>query len=233
MRTARKPAKKPAKKSAKEPSRSATSGKPKHAGAREEKYHHGDLHQALLRAAETVLTRDGLQGLTLRAVAREAGVSHAAPTHHFGDLSGLVSELAAIGFRRFNAAMAEAANVEGDANVRGRARAHAYVGYARANPQMYGLMFRTEKLDMMRPALRDAASASFSSLAQSVGAVSPEQTEDDITADKIGAIIQVWALMHGYTMLLLEGRLNGVFERSGSTPDSLLDAVLLAAIGRA
>src|SRR5882762_10020761 len=61
-------------------------------------YHHGALHEALLNAAEKLLERDGLQGLTLRAVAREAGVSHAAPTHHFGDLTGLVSELAAIGF---------------------------------------------------------------------------------------------------------------------------------------
>ncbi len=63
-------------------------------------YHHGDLHEALLQAAERVLERDGLAGLTLRAVAREAGVSHAAPTHHFGDLTGLLSELAAIGFRQ-------------------------------------------------------------------------------------------------------------------------------------
>ena len=71
-------------------------------------YHHGALRDALLEAAERVLERDGLAGLTLRAVAREAGVSHAAPTHHFGDLTGLVSELAAIGFRQFNAAMAAA-----------------------------------------------------------------------------------------------------------------------------
>src|SRR5258708_10545516 len=75
----------------------------------ESPYHHGDLHEALLKAAEQVLERDGLPGLTLRAVAREAGVSHAAPTHHFGDLTGLLSELAAIGFRQFGAAMAAAA----------------------------------------------------------------------------------------------------------------------------
>src|SRR4051812_37653561 len=67
------------------------------------RYHHGALHDALLKAAEQVLERDGLSGLTLRAVAREAGVSHAAPAHHFGDLTGLLSELAAIGFRQFNA----------------------------------------------------------------------------------------------------------------------------------
>src|SRR4051795_7499398 len=95
-------------------------------------YHHGALHEALLKAAEKVLERDGLQGLTLRAVAREAGVSHAAPTHHFGDLAGLVSELAAIGFRQFNAAMA-AADCSGPSMLeKAMARAKAYVAYARA-----------------------------------------------------------------------------------------------------
>src|SRR5256886_3842799 len=88
-------------------------------------YHHGALRDALLKAAETVLERDGLQGLTLRAVAREAGVSHAAPTHHFGDLTGLISELAAIGFRQFNAAMAAAPSMAGGANP--KARVMAYV----------------------------------------------------------------------------------------------------------
>ncbi|MGB6639023.1 MAG: helix-turn-helix domain-containing protein, partial [Bradyrhizobium sp.] len=60
------------------------------AGSENTSYHHGGLHAGLLEAAERVLERDGLSGLTLRAVAREAGVSHAAPTHHFGDLTGLV-----------------------------------------------------------------------------------------------------------------------------------------------
>src|ERR1700757_5120858 len=99
-----KPKRKPAQKPTKAPARRGVGGQPS--------YHHGDLHDALLKAAETVLERDGVQGLTLRAAAREAGVSHAAPTHHFGDMTGLVSELAAIGFRQFNAAMAEACGAE-------------------------------------------------------------------------------------------------------------------------
>src|SRR5882757_2625180 len=91
-------------------------GAPRTAGASEDSpYHHGALRDALLKAAETVLERDGLAGLTLRAVAREAGVSHAAPTHHFADLTGLVSELAAIGFRQFNTAMAAAGSAAGPA----------------------------------------------------------------------------------------------------------------------
>src|SRR5262252_8981675 len=81
------------------PARSRRSARGAHS-SQETPYHHGALRDALLQAAERVLERDGLAGLTLRAVAREAGVSHAAPTHHFGDLTGLVSELAAIGFRQ-------------------------------------------------------------------------------------------------------------------------------------
>ena len=136
--------------------------------AGETPYHHGDLHDALLAAAERVLERDGLAGLTLRAVAREAGVSHAAPTHHFGDLTGLLSELAAIGFRRFNEAMAAAGRNETHSLMKALARAKAYVAYAQARPGMYGLMFRTERLDMTRPSLHEAATASFEGLANAV-----------------------------------------------------------------
>ena len=75
------------------------------------------------------------------------------------------SELAAIGFLRFNAAMREADGLGGTPAEKAMARARAYVAYALANPAMYGLMFRTERLDMTRPALRDAADASFSGLA--------------------------------------------------------------------
>src|SRR5437588_7018998 len=111
-------------------------------------YHHGALRDALLQAAERVLERDGLAGLTLRAVAREAGVSHAAPTHHFGDLTGLLSELAAIGYRMFNAAMVAADSSGPSPLDKAMARAKAYVAYARAHPGMYGLMFRTERPDL-------------------------------------------------------------------------------------
>ena len=108
-----------------------TGRKPRAAAADDTPYHHGALRDALLQAAERVLERDGLAGLTLRAVAREAGVSHAAPTHHFGDLTGLVSELAAIGSRQFNQAMAKSCAPDTPFPVRGLARAHAYVGYPR------------------------------------------------------------------------------------------------------
>src|SRR2546430_17200967 len=77
-------------------------GKKRPAAKHAAPYHHGSLREAMLRAAESVLERDGIGGLTLRAAAREAGVSHAAPKNHFGDV---MSDLAAVGFARFRAAM--------------------------------------------------------------------------------------------------------------------------------
>jgi AcrR family transcriptional regulator len=198
-------------------------------------YHHGDLHDALLKAAEMVLERDGLAGLTLRAVAREAGVSHAAPTHHFGDLTGLVSELAAIGFRQFNAAMAVAGAIEGSGLEKAMARAKAYVAYAQAHPGMYGLMFRTERLDMSRPSLHDAASASFAGLAGAIGASRQEQiSEEALSMDQAAAIVRAWSLVHGFTMLLLDGRLTDILRRlpKGTDAAMLLDAMLRSTAGR-
>src|ERR1700759_685159 len=142
-------------------------------------YHHGALRDALLQAAERVLERDGLAGLTLRAVAREAGVSHAAPTHHFGDLTGLVSEIAAIGFRQFNQAMADACTPDTPYPGKGLARAKAYIAYAKAHPGMYGLMFRTERLDYSRPSLHEAAESSFAGLAHAIAASRHERIAEE------------------------------------------------------
>jgi AcrR family transcriptional regulator len=198
-------------------------------------YHHGALRDGLLQAAERVLERDGLAGLTLRAVAREAGVSHAAPTHHFGDLTGLVSELAAIGFRQFNATMGAARAAAAAGPERALAGAKAYVGYAQAHPGMYGLMFRTERLDMSRPSLHEAANASFAGLASAVGASRHEHiSEEALSLEQAAAIARAWSLVHGFTMLLLDGRLADILRRlpKGTTVETLLEAMLKLTIGK-
>jgi AcrR family transcriptional regulator len=195
-------------------------------------YHHGALHDALLKAAERVLERDGLAGLTLRAVAREAGVSHAAPTHHFGDLTGLLSELAAIGFRMFNAAMVATRNSETLPVMKAMATAKAYVGYAQAHPGMYSLMFRNERLDMTRPSLHEAATAAFQGLANSAGASG--EALNELSFDQAAVIARNWSLVHGFTMLLLDGRLKDILHRlpEGTSPGQLLDAMMRSAVGR-
>jgi AcrR family transcriptional regulator len=121
-------------------------GKKRRAAKRAAPYHHGSLREAMLRAAESILERDGIRGLTLRAAAREAGVSHAAPKNHFGDVMGLLSDLAAVGFARFRAAMEAHIRKTDPAPARLEAIGRGYVTFARTHPDLFLLMFRSERL---------------------------------------------------------------------------------------
>ena len=201
----------------------------KKTGGDESPYHHGDLHGALLKAAKRVAERDGLQGLTLRAVAREAGVSHAAPAHHFGDVTGLLSELAAIGFKTFSAALGEAAAAANSPEAAAEGRANAYVTFARENPCMFQLMFRAERLDHSRPALHEASTAAFANLARLV-AVRRHETvvPDQLTLAQAADIARMWSMVHGFAMLYLDGRLQEILAGlpAGTTAETLLAAML-------
>jgi AcrR family transcriptional regulator len=190
-------------------------------------YHHGSLRQALVQAAERILARDGLQGLTLRAAAREAGVSHAAPKNHFGDLAGLLSDLAAVGFERLGVALM--ANVrDGDPMpARMDVIGQGYVAFAKANPALFLLMFRSERLDFSRPALREAAGAAFGALSGAVGEHRHETLETKLTLPQAAGVAASWSLVHGFAMLLLDGRLKGLLRR---LPPGVDDRALLSAI---
>lgn len=192
----------------------------------ERPYHHGSLKQAMLAAAERILERDGIAGLTLRGAAREAGASHAAPKNHFGDLSGLLSELAAIGFARFREAMLAEAEGSESPPSRMRAAGRGYVKFARANPGLFLLMFRGEKLDMRRPALRKAADEAIAVLAGGGASAGPAPAE--LTLDQAARMAGAWAGVHGLAMLLIDGRLDAVLHRlpEGTSEEDLLARLL-------
>jgi AcrR family transcriptional regulator len=190
-------------------------------------YHHGALHEALLQAAETILERDGLPGLTLRAAAREAGVSHAAPTHHFGDMSGLLSELAASGFRKFGAALSAVAAAKASAGERMDAMGEAYVAFAREHPSMFLLMFRSERLDVTRPALHEAMEEAFGLLMRGVSA--RRGAEVRVASLALTAeIVRAWSMVHGFAMLMIDHRLEHVLSQlpEGTNEHDLLRAML-------
>ena len=191
-------------------------------------YHHGSLREALLQGAERILERDGIQGLTLRAAAREAGVSHAAPKNHFRDLSGLLSELAASGFERFVAMMQANVRATDPPAARMSAIGRGYITFARTHPSLFLLMFRGERLDFSRPALRAAVEASGRVLSGAVGAVRDEGMAPTLTLAQAAHIVSSWSLVHGFAMLLLDGRLKPLMARlpSGTGPDALLAAML-------
>lgn len=194
---------------------------------RPETYHHGSLRGALLQAAERILERDGIQGLTLRAAAREAGVSHAAPKNHFGDMAGLLSDLAAVGFERFVATMQANVRDSDPAAQRMAAIGRGYVTFARTHPGLFLLMFRSERLDMSRPALRAAVDASGRVLSGAVGAVRDESMAPALTLPQAAGIVGAWSLVHGFAMLLLDGRLKTLMARlpPGTDPEALLAAI--------
>lgn len=188
-------------------------------------YHHGDLRTAMLTAAETVLDRDGLDALTLRAAAREAGVSHAAPVHHFGDLSGLLSSLAASGFTRFRAHLLAAADAVGaDPQARLTALCTAYIGFARAFPGLFQLMFRSSRLDWSVPALARAAEAAFSLLtADAIGNdVKPAAAPG---FDRLALALSRLSMAHGAAMLSLDGRLDAFAAREDADVEALIAAI--------
>ncbi len=207
-----------------------SAAKAAHKPDREQPYHHGDLHGALLKAAKRVAEREGINGLTLRAVAREAGVSHAAPSHHFGDVTGLLSELAAIGFTKFSEQLGAATCSETAPEAVAARKASAYVSFARENPCLFQLMFRGERLDHDRPALREASESAFRKLAGIVAARRHEEVvPDHLTLEQAADIARIWSLVHGFAMLYLDGRLSPIMDGlpPGTTEESLLAAMLM------
>ena len=93
-------------------------------------YHHGDLREALIKAGLTILEKDGVEALTLRACARKAGVSHAAPQHHFAGIDDLLAEIAATGFEDFVESLDQAAAHATSPVEKLKAMGQGYVAFA-------------------------------------------------------------------------------------------------------
>lgn len=191
-------------------------------------YHHGSLREALLGAAERILERDGIQGLTRRAAAREAGVSHTAQKNHFGDIIGLLSDLAAIGFQKIATTMRAEVRETDSPGARLEAIGRGYVKFARNHPGLFLLMYRGERLDMNRPALRDAVASAARVLYDAVGAVREENLAETLTLAQAAHVASAWSLVHGFAVLLLDGRLSRLMAHlpHGTNPEALLRAML-------
>ena len=178
-----------------------------------DRYHHGDLREALLAAGEAVLAERGVEDFTLRECARRAGVSHAAPAHHFGDAAGFLAELAAVGFDRLTAAMEERRAGSGPEPL---AQLHAigrgYITFAVRNRALFQIMFRHDGIGAGSPSLQRAGATAFgvlqAAMARVIAAHRPAQAP-------LPSLALAWSAVHGFATLLIERQLDACLGQDG------------------
>jgi AcrR family transcriptional regulator len=169
-------------------------------------YHHGDLARALLDAADKIIEEEGLESFTLRSCARRAGVSHAAPAHHFKDRAGLLSAYAASIFRDLTSHVQMLIE-----QARLQALGLAYIRFALQRPSAFSLIFRCEALDKNIEELKEASDACFQVLIDVVQALMPQANKEAVLLSSMLA----WSTVHGFATLWLEGNFARVCQQQG------------------
>lgn len=197
------------------------------------RYHHGDLPAALLQAAEAALDEAGLENFSLRAVAKRAGVSHAAPAHHFKDTQGLLTALAARGYRRFVKAQ-EARQSKADPSPIEQAVASGlgYIDFAEAHPALFRLMFSSQKPDRSDPGFAAAALEAYAKLEREAAALLPADAE---ASDRTTVVMASWSVVHGLAELIISGRAErplALSLQSSQSRDAAIRAIILKVHGR-
>ncbi|MEV7314783.1 TetR/AcrR family transcriptional regulator [Streptomyces microflavus] len=166
----------------------------------ERTYHHGDLRRAILSAALDAIAAEGPAALSLRDLARRAGVSHAAPAHHFKDRTGLLTAVAAEGYALFADALAGAPDL--------RERGVAYVRFAATHPAHFEVMFQPDLYRADDPDLLSAQARATDALRAGLADLPPGGRGED---DRLAGVA-AWSLAHGFATLLLSGNLADALE---------------------
>jgi AcrR family transcriptional regulator len=169
----------------------------------EKPYHHGNLRAALLERAERTLSDEGTRGLSLRGLARDVGVSHAAPRRHFPDKQALLDALAEDGFERLGADLGQAIeNAPGESFAeRFTAMARAYVRFATEHAALLDLMFAAKQ----RPEAEDVRAAAERAFAQPLALVADAQARGEVVrGDPQGVALVAWAAIQGFASMAAE-----------------------------
>jgi AcrR family transcriptional regulator len=174
------------------------------------RYHHGDLRRVLLEAAVEAIDEAGPAALSLRDLARRAGVSHAAPAHHFGDKAGLLTAVAADGFRLLAATLGDAYRATGSFLEVGV----AYARFAVTHRAHFEVMFRPELYRSDDPELAQARDAARSLLYPPAA--------DGSGGDDLRAAVAAWSLVHGLITLWLNRNLP---PQLGDDPEQIVREV--------
>ncbi len=170
-------------------------------------YHHGNLREVLLEKAAEAIEEDGIGALSLRAVARRAGVSHGAPAHHFRDKAGLLTALATQAMDRFRATLSDAAREAGDSErEKLRAIGMAYVCFAAEHPARFRIITRSEFIRRDAPEFSASYQSTIDMVKDAVIAAQREGWGRDM--DPMALVITAWSTAHGLATLWLDGVLE-------------------------
>lgn len=176
-----------------------------------QRYHHGDLRRALLDAAEEEIEIQGIEGFSLRKVAKRAGVSHAAPAHHFGSADGLLTALAAHGFRVFLDTMKERQKdfaPDGRSQIKGAGI--GYIDFAERHNALFRLVFSSIRPDHDDEDLDAAAFDAFNHLVNCVAAITGKNAFED--EESMTHALALWSMAHGFADLMSSQRMKPLTE---------------------
>jgi AcrR family transcriptional regulator len=196
-----------------------------HGGFERRGYHHGNLREALVEAALTLIAEKGPAGFTIAEAARLAGVSPGAPYRHFRDAEALLAEVALRGFERFAALLAAAWNSGRPDPIRAfEAIGRAYLAFARDEPAFYAAMFETRMAFNDHPGLLAAGDRAFAVLREAAerltSGLPPGQRPPPLMV-----ALHVWALSHGIASLFV--RADPSRRKLPMSPEDLLEAGVL------
>jgi AcrR family transcriptional regulator len=188
-------------------------------------YHHGNLREALIDAALTLIADKGPAGFTIAEAARLAGVSPGAPYRHFRDAEALLAEVALRGFERFGASLAAAWNDGRPDPLRAfEALGRAYLAFARQEPAYYAAMFETHISFEAHPGLLSASERAFAILRQGADRLTAKLPREDRPPSLMMAL-HVWAMSHGIASLFV--RADPSRRKLPMSPEELLEAGVL------
>jgi AcrR family transcriptional regulator len=172
-------------------------------------YHHGNLPQALLQAAEAALEARGASALSLRELSREVGVSHTSPRRHFADKQALLDALAQTGFQRLDAVLARTLRARvRNFSVRVTNLAQAYVEFALKHPALWALMFEAKHRPGAPTELIGAADAAFSHGPTLIK--SGQAAGEIVPGDPARLSLTLSAALQGLVTISTEGKFKGV-----------------------
>ena len=178
-------------------------------------YHHGDLREALIQAADAIITEGGIEAFSLRAAAQRAGVSPGAPAHHFGSAKGLLTEVALLAFERFSRHIEEVGH-SGDVVADVRALSLAFITFALGNPGHFRLMFRNDLVNRDDPRYPEISIKPGMRLGLAVAAYHGKEDVDLSRFEDAADMLCAMASLHGMATLILDEKAAHFFGNVNS-----------------